>query len=104
MKSLSTSVFGWVVFLCMPTGTTHGATLKSIVETSVLPIFNAAIGFIMTLSVLAFIVGVIRFMYTAGDDKSRTDGKQMMLWGIIALFLMVTLWGVVAIIKKSFFG
>jgi Type IV secretion system pilin len=83
----------------------HAAdTLKSIIEVRVLPILSSFINLILTLSVLMFIVGVIRFMYTAGDDKSRSEGKQLMLWGTIALFVMVTVWGVVGIIKTTFFG
>ncbi len=82
----------------------YGATLKSIIETKVLPILTSFINLIMTLSVLMFVVGIIRFMHTAGDDKSRSEGKQLMIWGTIALFVMVTVWGLVGIIKTSFFG
>jgi len=93
-----------VFVLGLPVVSYAQATLRSIVTDNVLPLFTALIGLIMTLSVLAFILGVARFMYTSGDDKSRAEGKKMMLWGIIALFLMVALWGVVALVKTTFFG
>ena len=79
-------------------------TLKAIITDNILPIFDAAIGFIIVLAVLAFIIGAVRFMYAAGDDKSRSDGRTMMVWGTIALFVMVSVWGIARIIHVTFFG
>lgn len=95
---------GMLVLMGMPHWGYAADTLRVIIENRVLPVFTAAISFIMTLSVLAFMVGVIRFIYTAGDDKSRAEGKQLMIWGTLSLFLMVAVWGVVGIIKAVFFG
>lgn len=81
-----------------------GRSFKEIVEQNVLPIFSSAIAFIMTLAVLAFVYGAAHFVLLAGDDKSRSEGKQMMLWGIISLAVMVSVWGLVQIVKTTFFG
>lgn len=67
-------------------------------------LLNAAAGFIMGLALVIFIIGMVRFIATAGDDKSRADGKQMMIWGTVSLFAMVAVWGLVTIIKTTFFG
>jgi len=67
-------------------------------------IFDSAISLIMVVALLAFIWGAIRFIGTAGDDKSRAAGRQLMVWGTVALFLMVSVWGIVRIIKTTFFG
>jgi hypothetical protein len=87
----------------VPTTAVHAETLKQIIDTNVIPIFNSAVGFIMVLALLGFIAGVIRFMYTAGDDKSRSDGKTLMVWGTVALFLMISIWGIVTIVRNTFF-
>ena len=36
-------------------------------------------------------------------DKIK-EGKSLMFWGIIALTVMVSVWGIVAIVYKDFFG
>jgi hypothetical protein len=85
----------------LPTGP---RTFSDVLADSVFPLFDAFVGFIMVLSLLAFIVGVVRFMSTAGDDQSRATGKRLMVWGLIALFVMISVWGIANIIKTTFFG
>lgn len=79
----------------------HAQALKNIAVIFV-NLLNSAVSVIMGISVVAFIVGLVRFISTAGDEKSRTDGKQLMVWGTISLFVMVSVWGLVAIIKTTF--
>lgn len=88
----------------LPHALLHAQTFADIVNDSILPIFDSAIALIMTIAVLAFVFGAARFVLLAGDDKSRSEGKQMMLWGIISLAVMVSVWGLVQIVKTTFFG
>ena len=67
-------------------------------------IINSAITLIMGIAFVAFMIGLVRFIGTSGDDKSRSDGKQLMVWGIIALFVMTGVWGIVNIMQRTFFG
>lgn len=101
-RSSKVAVFS-ILLLLVP-HTTHAETLKQIINGNIIPIFNSLVGLIMVLALLGFIAGVIRFMYTAGDDKSRSDGKTLMVWGTVALFLMISIWGVVTIVRDTFFG
>ncbi len=70
----------------------------------VIDVLNSAAMLIMALSLLLFIIGIVRFIATAGDDNSRAEGKQLMVWGTISLFAMVSVWGLVTIIRSTFFG
>jgi uncharacterized membrane protein YidH (DUF202 family) len=70
----------------------------------IIAVLNASVGLIIGFSLFLFIVGAVRFIATAGDEKSREDGKQLMVWGVLALFVMVTVWGIVALIKTTFIG
>jgi heme/copper-type cytochrome/quinol oxidase subunit 4 len=80
------------------------ATFRTVVTDTILPLFDSAIGLIMTIATLVFVVGVVRFIYAAGDDKSRSEGRWFMVWGLIALLCMVAVWGIVRIIYDTFFG
>ncbi len=77
-------------------------TFKSIIEGKILPLFDAAIALIMMLALLGFLWGAVRFIFFAGDDKSRADSRKFMGWGVVALAVMIGLWGIVAIITKLF--
>jgi hypothetical protein len=65
---------------------------------------DSFIAFTITLAVVAFVFGLVRFIAFAGDDKSRTSGKTMMLWGLLALLCIVSVWGLVEVVFKTFFG
>ena len=46
------------------------------------------------LALLAFFWGLAKFiMNVSGDEKAVTEGKNLMIWGLVALFLMVSVWG-----------
>ena len=56
---------------------------------------------IMALSMLVFLWGVVRFIFASDDPKKITEGRTAMMWGIVGLFVMVSLWGLVAFVKNT---
>ncbi|OHA56966.1 MAG: hypothetical protein A2114_00300 [Candidatus Vogelbacteria bacterium GWA1_51_14] len=51
---------------------------------------------------LIFMIGVIKYV-TAGDDAAGREGaRNMMVWGIIALFVMISVWGLVNLLVGTF--
>lgn len=56
---------------------------------------------LVSLTIIVFIIGIIKFI-RAADEKNREEGKQFMLWGVIGIFVMVSVWGLVGIIQRSF--
>ena len=66
-------------------------------------ILSPLIPILITLAVIAFFWGVAKYVIQgAHDEKSREQGKQIMLWGIVGLFVMVSVWGLVTIVKNTF--
>ena len=39
-----------------------------------------------------------------GNEEKREEGKRLVLAAVLLLVLMVTAWGIVALIKQSLFG
>jgi len=56
---------------------------------------------LISLAVVVFLYGVITLMFSEGGEK-KEEGKQYMLWGIIGIFVMVSVWGLVTILKETF--
>ena len=52
--------------------------------------------------VVYFLAGVFKYIRQASDDKEREEGRKMMLYGIIALFVMVSVWGLVRVLQGTF--
>ena len=54
------------------------------------------------LALLAFIWGLAKFISrVGGDEKAVTEGKKLMLWGLIALFVMISVWGILRFFYSS---
>lgn len=64
-------------------------------------IVGRLIPILVAFALIAFIWGLINFLLSA-DEEKRKSGKQIMLWGIIALFAIVSIWGIVNYIASIF--
>lgn len=56
----------------------------------------------LTTAVVAFFYGVVVYIYSIrnGEERGVTNGKNFMLWGLIALFVMFSVWGIVKFAQK----
>jgi len=54
------------------------------------------------LALLAFFWGLAKFIFrVGGDEKAVEEGKTIMKWGLIALFVMVSVWGIVGFMQSE---
>lgn len=71
-----------------------GTDFKTIVNNSRSVIFTPLVSLLLTSALVVFFWGMI--LYIKGlSEKDKKDGKTLMMWGIIALFVMVSVWGIV---------
>lgn len=69
-------------------------TIKSLLD-SIIPI-------IITLAVIYFFYGVAKYVMAAGDEEAQKAGRSIMIWGIVGLFVIVAVWGLVALLGSTF--
>ena len=51
---------------------------------------------IASLALLVFFWGLAKFIVNvSGDEKAVSEGKNLMIWGLVAIFVMVSLWGII---------
>jgi len=58
--------------------------------------------FITGLTVLVFIWGVVKYIYKGDSEAERKKGKDLMVWGLIGLFVLFGIWGIVGVVGKTF--
>ncbi|MEK7514583.1 MAG: hypothetical protein AAB587_02065, partial [Patescibacteria group bacterium] len=46
-------------------------------------------------ALLFFFWGLAQYIMAGGDETTQKAGKDKMLWGVIALFVMSSIWGIV---------
>lgn len=61
-------------------------------------IVNPIIYFLFAVALLYFLYGVLIFIINADDEKARETGKKHMFWGVIGLFIMVSVYGILGIV------
>lgn len=71
--------------------------LRSIATLIVNPLIKLLIG----LALVVFLWGVAQFIYGAGEDKTREEGKKHIIWGLVGLFIMVSAIGIENLICKA---
>lgn len=69
-------------------------------DTIIVPSINV----ILALALLVFFWGLVKYMYKGDNDAERTKGKNFMAFGIVGLFVMVSVWGLVGLLTGTFFG
>ena len=57
---------------------------------------------LLAIATLVFIWGVIQFITSAGDPTKRGEGRQLMLWGIIALAVIAAAWAIANVLVNYF--
>jgi hypothetical protein len=63
---------------------------------------NSLIVLVASLALMVFLYGLIKYVIVrGGDDKEREKARSYMIYGIIALFVMVSVWGLVAIFNRT---
>ena len=63
---------------------------------------KAVVYLLVALAVAYFMWGLIGYIRSSGDVSSREDSRKYMLYGILGLFVMVGMWGLVEILTNTF--
>ncbi|MFZ3011718.1 MAG: pilin [Minisyncoccia bacterium] len=64
---------------------------------------DSVIPFMFAIAIAMFIWGAVKFFIINADEEAkREQGKQFMIWGIIALAVMMSVWGLVGILTSTF--
>lgn len=63
------------------------ARISSIVDYAIVPLLYA-------LAFILFLIGVVRYFFLGGDE-GREKGKAFMVWGLIGLVVIFSVWGIV---------
>ncbi len=53
------------------------------------------------LALLFFFWGIAKFIRAAGDEEEIKAGKRLMIWGVVALFVMVSVGGLIMFLQNQ---
>lgn len=81
---------------------TEFTDFKSFVDWILTSLVTPLFVFMTGLAITLFVFGIVKYATSAGDESARSNGRKLMVNGIIGLFMIVAFWGFVALLRTSF--
>jgi len=64
-------------------------------------IINPLIVFMFALAIVYFLYGLMQYLLSPDNEEIRRNSKQHMLWGIIGMFIMIAVFGIMNILLTT---
>ena len=89
---------------CVDDSVSGGGKIKTFegVLGRITSLVNSVIPFIVGLTVFVIIWGIFLYVAKAGEEEKRAQARQFILWGVLGVFFMLSIWGFVNILLNSF--
>jgi hypothetical protein len=58
--------------------------------------------YLIVIAIGAFMQGLIKYVGHGDNEEKKTEGRKMMIYGIVGFFFMVSIWGVLSLFTNSF--
>ena len=76
-------------------------TFEALVTGTVLPLLQGAVVIIISLTVLYVLWTGIQMISGSDNMQKRTELRSSIIWGVIIIFIMVSVWGIIEIMQIS---
>lgn len=77
--------------------------LKSIIE-EIVNLIDVTVPVLGGLILLLVMFSLVRYVYKAGDASNLAAERKAIAWGLLALFVVFSLWGILRVFKNIFVG
>ncbi len=64
-------------------------------------LINTATPIVVALALLGFFWGLVVYIFGSSNDDKRKKGIHIMIWGIIALFVMLSVFGIINALQST---
>ena len=101
MKYMKTVVF--LVAVLLPIGASAQYEISGVdgIMPFIAGIINMVFPILVSIAVFFIAWSIFVFILNAGDPEKRSQGGKRIFWGVIGVFLMLSVWGLVNILRSS---
>ncbi len=93
-------VFGWVLVTLPSIALADKGDLLGFLDT-VTRVMSALVPIMVTLALIYFIYGLAEYILVSGNEAKKAEGRNIMIYGTIAMFFIVSIWGIVQFIGHT---
>lgn len=98
---LYTTLKKYIFAICTLAPSLAFAQTAQSVLASIYEMLTMLIPIMMSFALFAFFWGLAKFIWNSGSAEARSQGKSIMISGVAALFVMTSIWGIVALLQRS---
>ena len=77
-------------------------TLANIINFFSCIIIKTIVPLLFSLAIAGFIWGIIQYLINPESEEKKKKAREYIVWGIIGLFVMVSMWGLVGVLSNTF--
>ena len=59
---------------------------------------------LITLAIVIYFLGISQNLFKINSGESRANMTTYIFWGLVAIFMMVSIWGIVSLVQNTIFG
>jgi hypothetical protein len=81
-------------------------TFRDLVVRLIDTFIDPLVPLLISVGLIVFLWGMIKYITAGGtgDEGKISQGRDMMIYGVIGLFVMTSVWGLVHIVLRTFVG
>ncbi len=57
---------------------------------------------LFAIALTVFFYGIVKFIRDTGNGGDVEDGKRSIFWGIVGMFIMVSVYGIIRVLLRTF--
>jgi len=76
-------------------------TIQSLIQSLTTLVTESIVPIAFGLGTLMFFYGIARYVFNAGSKEEKVTGKHIMTWGVVVMFIMSAIWGIIAFLQRD---
>ena len=93
----------WASLLVLPVVASAQLITTNTFITQLRGIVNQLIYLVSGIALLVFLWGLVKFIFKVGGSETAVaEGRKLMGWGLVALFVMISVWGIIRLLQDEF--
>ena len=79
----------------------HFTDFRTLVQYVVGQIIGPLVSILFAVTVVYFLWGAVQYVRNSEESDGRTEGRERMIWGIVALAVIAAFWALVGIVVRT---
>lgn len=64
-------------------------------------VIDPVVRLLFAAAIFYFVWGVFKYIQNAADADARLAGGRHILWSTVGIFIMISVWGIIAVLKRT---